>query len=304
MRITISLICIFYNESKYIQKTLESIYNQNNNYMFDIELILIDDNSNDGTYDIVNDYINNNEKDYIHPILIKNETNVGPGLSRRKGIELSSGKYIMFIDGDDYYIDNDCIRNAFNSIIKNDADIVEFGIKQQLLDYYQILTSKETQIFENLTLTEKAYELFYKQSIIFLIWNKIYKRELFDKIQYSDDKNYDDILTIPLLVNESKKYVQEPFIGINYRYKFPSITRTHDLKSSMNIVEALYKLCDYYEGNMYVIRLIYNLALKDLKTLLVNQTKYTNPYFNKAKEYNEKFLSYIFRNHKENNTNL
>ncbi len=111
----LSVIIPVYNAKDYIKRCLESLINQKLN---DIEIILINDNSDDETLSILKDY----EKKDKRIILINNEKNEGAGASRNKGILSAKGKYIGFTDNDDY-ISNDYFLNLYNAIIENDYDI-------------------------------------------------------------------------------------------------------------------------------------------------------------------------------------
>ena len=92
----ISIIIPIYNGEKFIKKCLDSILaNYNKNY----EVIIINDGSTDGTREILNNYKEENIK-------IINNNNNGVSFSRNLGIKLATGKYIMFVDIDDYLSSN------------------------------------------------------------------------------------------------------------------------------------------------------------------------------------------------------
>ena len=104
----LSLIIPVYNSEKYIIKCLNSIIP----YMNDnTELIIIDDCSKDDSLKLINNYITKSKNKNI--ALLKNKSNIGAGLSRNKGLKIATGKYIGFIDSDDY-VD----KNYFNIMLK------------------------------------------------------------------------------------------------------------------------------------------------------------------------------------------
>lgn len=98
----VSIIVPVYNAEKYIEQTIKSIQNQTYNNW---ELILIDDCSNDSSLKIIKKII---EKDKRIKYYVQ-ENNGGPALARNRGIDLSKGRYICFIDADDMW-DNDKLR--------------------------------------------------------------------------------------------------------------------------------------------------------------------------------------------------
>lgn len=79
-------------------EAIQSILKQDYN---DLEIIVVDDNSSDGTFEVIKEY----KDKYPFIQYFKNETNEGPGYSRNLGYKHSSGQYIIFMDDDDYYTD-------------------------------------------------------------------------------------------------------------------------------------------------------------------------------------------------------
>ena len=113
----ISVILPVFNEQKYIKKAIESVLNQS---LDDFELIVINDGSTDSTLDIINGFDDDRIK-------IINQTNQGPGASRNNALEIASGDYVMFLDGDDWYCE-DALETAYSEAVKNSTDISIFQI--------------------------------------------------------------------------------------------------------------------------------------------------------------------------------
>ena len=93
--IKVSVVVPVYNTSKYLRRCLDSLVNQT---LKDIEIIIINDKSTDNSKDIIKEY----ESKYNNIKVIHNKTNKGIGYNRNLGIEIASGKYIAFVDSDDY----------------------------------------------------------------------------------------------------------------------------------------------------------------------------------------------------------
>ena len=104
----ISVVIPAYNNGKYIDKCLNSIINQT---YTNIEIIIINDCSTDDTEQIILKYKNKDER----ILYLKNDKNIGVGATRNRGIEVSKGRYIYFLDSDDY-IELNCIENLYNAI--------------------------------------------------------------------------------------------------------------------------------------------------------------------------------------------
>lgn len=115
----ISVIIAAYNVEKYIQQCVESVCRQT---MEDIEIIVCDDCSTDNTLDIVKALAEKDSRIRIVP----HAKNAGTMLNRKDGIKIAGGKYIMFLDGDDYYSADACGK-AYRAITAENTDILQFG---------------------------------------------------------------------------------------------------------------------------------------------------------------------------------
>ena len=119
----VSVIIPVYNSERYISKSLESVLNQTYS---NIEIIIIDDGSTDSSCDICRKYADLNEN--IKLIAKKNE---GVSQARNVGINVSSGKWIMFLDSDDY-IEKDTIKNAMNLVTRDNCDTICWNYKKMI----------------------------------------------------------------------------------------------------------------------------------------------------------------------------
>ena len=115
----ISVIMIMYNQAHCIYKGLRSVQNQS---IKNIEIIIIDDCSEDNSTDVIKEY----QKEDPRIILISHDTNEGEMKSRVDGIREAKGKYVTIIDGDDALIHKDILKNSFFIAEKAELDTVEF----------------------------------------------------------------------------------------------------------------------------------------------------------------------------------
>ena len=113
----ISVVVPCYNVEKYVEKCIDSLIAQTYE---NIEIIVIDDKSTDNTYEILKDLYKKYNKKFI---LLQNEKNGGLAYTRNVGIKIATGKYIGFIDSDDY-VDKDYYNNLVEQMIQDDADLV------------------------------------------------------------------------------------------------------------------------------------------------------------------------------------
>lgn len=110
----ISVIVPIYNTSKYLSKCIDSIINQTYK---NLEIILVNDGSTDNSLDICNKY-----KLIDSRIIIINKDNGGLSSAKNIGLDNHKGRYIAFIDSDDY-VDNNFIGELYNNLISTNSDI-------------------------------------------------------------------------------------------------------------------------------------------------------------------------------------
>ena len=129
MKDIVSVITTFYNAQDYIIKCINSVNNQLINEFFEIEFILVDDCSEDDSSRIIRIFFDLYTNKNVKSKVIKTPHNMGCGGARNFGIANSSGQYLMFLDADDYYINNDFVLRAYTMMNEHNADIIEFGLK-------------------------------------------------------------------------------------------------------------------------------------------------------------------------------
>ena len=172
----ISVIIPVYNGEKYIRKCLDSVINQTKK---EIEIVVVNDGSTDNTESIIKEYKDKRIKYF------KN-TNHGIGYSRNFGVSKSSGKYIMFLDSDDY-IDKDECKLLYEKCLEDDLDI-------SICDFYKVYNNNLIEV--NLG-DFKSSSLKDNPDIIteFLNpWGKLYNKKILtdNKIKFVENLKYED----------------------------------------------------------------------------------------------------------------
>ena len=187
----ISIIVPIYNAEKYIAKCVDSLVNQTKK---ELEFILINDGSTDNTEEIIKTYKDKRIKYY------KNK-NQGIGKTRNFGISKSTGKYIMFLDSDDYLSKNAC-QKMYEKILESNSDLV-------VCDFYKVYDFGKTEEIKLSSFSETSLKG--RPSIINEInlapWNKIYKRELIikNKIKFIENLKYEDAPFVIEALSKAKK---------------------------------------------------------------------------------------------------
>ena len=121
-----SVVVPVYNAERYLNKALQSILDQD---FTDFELILVDDGSTDDSLTVLEAFA---EKD-TRVIVLNNEVNRGAAEARNRGIEIARGKYLCFVDADDY-IDLGFLQHFYDALQADDCDFVKCGAYEEYND--------------------------------------------------------------------------------------------------------------------------------------------------------------------------
>ena len=234
MNTTLSIIVPVYNVENYIEKSLESLVKQT---IRDYEIIIVVDGSTDKSIDIVKKY----KEKYPNIIKFYETENRGLSAARNYGMQKAKGKYIGFVDSDDY-ISNDMYEKLVGYADKNKCDIV-------VCDYYRMTEKENKEIILNISKTDTKDEIVLKSRPY--AWNKLYKKSIFEKynIKFPEGFIFEDICTIyPLLLEvENIGYVNEKLYFYTYN-RNDSIMKNKNRKD-INIVKVLSKLNNYCKNH-------------------------------------------------------
>ena len=186
----ISIIIPCFNFGEYIGECVNSIVQQTNE---NSEIIVVNDGSTDNTREILEKLVNRHDN-----LFVINKENKGVSAARNDGLRVATGKYVMFVDGDDY-LANDCLQYMRSLIESCDA---EFAFSKNCF------TSKnDTQIVEDnieILNSDQATALLLSPQVIVGSWNKIYKREflLNNNIRFETDLFYGEGLRFITMVSQ------------------------------------------------------------------------------------------------------
>ena len=163
-QIVLSIIVPVYNTAKQLRRCLDSIVPQLNNK---VEVILVNDGSTDNSKDIICDYI-----DHYNQFRLYDKPNEGVSAARNIGLKVASGKYVTFLDSDDY-VEPDYMRKIIENIHKmeqDELDLMIFGFYRKVGENCRVnLPDAKGNIIKEI-FTQK-----YNAP-----WNKIFKKSLID----------------------------------------------------------------------------------------------------------------------------
>ena len=281
----ISVIVPVYNMEKRISKCLDSLVNQTYN---NLEIIVINDGSFDNSLKIINKY-----KNKYSNIIVVNQKNKGISVARNEGIKKATGKYIGFVDSDDF-VALDAYERLYNKIIENDSDIVVCN--------YRKTNDKQ---HENIKIKCKLGNIHENPDMIYRMdfgpCNKLYKKDIWHNIKFPVNVKYEDLEAVLKVFLRAKKvcYLNDYL----YYYYYNEIGETATINEKVfDIYKILENLNDDFKNETLELKKAYEI-------LCVNKTfDYTFRILNQRNKrlcikfynYGYKFLNNHFTNWKKN----
>lgn len=305
----ISLIIPVYNGEKYIEECLDSVLNQS---MSNIEIIVVNDGSTDNSLSILKDYKKSNEQ-----IKIINKENAGASEARRDGVKHATGKYICFLDNDDF-LHPLYIETMYNMMKKTGADLVECPYTRfdsiENTQEEPMSERGETYFIDNKTgfIDQIFRKTIINGNVATVVWNKMYKKKLIEEAVSDYGKSpLDDYFFNMQYYSVINTYVYINKIMVFYRVTSNSLSRSYDPTTFNTLIEADSKKrkvmekigADSYEDQKEADKWFFSYLLQALTILFVNSK--LNTELNKKEHIKEilstKYLENICQKQRTNN---
>ena len=206
-KLKVSIIIPIYNAEKYLEKCLDSVVGQT---YANLEIIMIDDGSTDSSYSICQCYAEHDDR-----IKLIHQKNAGISAVRNKGLELSTGDYIFFIDSDDW-IDADTISVLVDIAIKEDADMVASHYVMRATD--STVGDNSNHDYVEYTARDFVYMMTKPAGVFCFPWSRLIRRSLFPADPFPVGMIFEDLLTMPGIVWNANKVIFVSSRFYYYRY--------------------------------------------------------------------------------------
>ncbi len=237
----ISIIIPVYNIENCVARCIESVIGQTYK---NLEIILVDDGSTDRSGDIC-DYYTDSRIKVIH------KENNGLSSARNSGLDIATGDYIMFLDGDDYINENMC-RVLYESLKNNFADMSVCSINniyetgEEIDDYNDACpitgdNMSRNDYFRALLRTGNWYYI--------VMWNKLFKKELFRDLRFPVGKIHEDEFLIHRIIERCRIISTVKERLHNYVQRKGSITNKKYSPKRLDVMEALLEREKFYIEN-------------------------------------------------------
>ena len=228
--VKVSVIVPVYNVEAYLDRCLNSLVNQT---LGEIQIIVVNDGSKDGSYQIVEKYRETNSDKIVYV----EKKNGGLSDARNAGLPFANGEYIGFVDGDDY-VDEAMFEKMYRMARDRNSDMI-------ICDYYHDYGKK--LIYKNSSVGSISNDIFAQKEVA---WNKIVNREIIKNagilfpvgLQYEDKEFFYKII---LHVNKFD-FVREPLYY--YVQRSDSIVYTYNEKTR-DVFSILDNVIEYYKKN-------------------------------------------------------
>lgn len=286
----ISVIVPVYNVEKYLEKCIESIINQTYK---NLEIILVNDGSLDNSLKICNKYENIDSR-----IKVINKENGGLSDARNKGLEVATGDYISFIDSDDY-IDKYFYEVLLKNAIEKNAEISQCNFKRVNENHVEknIIQIKEIELYNNIHMIDNLYNNNKSENAV-VVWNKIYKKNIFDDVRFYKGIIHEDEAIIHELFYNANRIVTTSEILYYYLDRPNSIINKSFSIKNLDYIKALELRIEFLNKKLlnnelflkthrqychallknYIKVIYYNLDNKDI--VCINLEKKINENFN------------------------
>lgn len=248
-RMKLSVIIPVFNSRATLHRCVESVLRQD---VTDMEVLLVDDGSNDGSSEACDELAKE-----ASCLKVIHKENGGLSSARNAGIAAASGEYITFVDSDDTLVPLTYASLLAILCEHEDYDMLEYPAMIHYGDeqnqHQLCLKACEYSDMRQYWLQEKTYRHAYA-------WNKIYRRQLFDDVKFPEGRNFEDIATLPLLLEKCHKVATCNVGCYCYWRNEHGITATATATDYMNLLESNNKVLLRWHDKAYYAQVV-NIAL-------------------------------------------
>lgn len=281
----ISVVIPVYNVEEYIERCVDSVISQTYK---NIEIILVDDGSPDNCPKICDDYAKKDKR-----VKVIHKKNGGLSDARNAGINIAKGKYISFIDSDDY-VEKEYIKVLYETLIKYNADM-SISSHEAIYDNGTIIdnSTNEEEVFTPEIIFKR---ILYSDGIDLSAWAKLYKIELFSDIKYPVGRIFEDAATTYKLIDKSQIIAVKSVPTYKYMIRSNSISNCSFSPKKMDLIISTKEMCDYIKKNYPALSPACDRRLAYAYLSTLSQLANTNDNYPKEKQ---EILDYIKLNGKE-----
>ena len=239
----VSVIVPVYNVAPYLREALDSVVNQTYK---DLEIIIVDDGSTDGSASICEEYAASDSR-----IKLVHQQNKGLSGARNTGLEHATGEFVAFVDSDDS-ISPLFVETLVRAISSSSASIavcrfstIETSGNMSGVAASSVFPTIAASVFER----EEAAKMLVDEKISVNVCNKLFRRHLWSDIRFLEGHVYEDAVPEFKLFDKSERVVLVDETLYNYRQRTDSITASVSLDKINDCILAHYQVSDFIRNN-------------------------------------------------------
>lgn len=233
----LSIIIPFYNNGAHLTASLDSLFKQIEE---DIEIVLINDGSTDNSLTVVSEFIAKNPHDHVRLI---SQKNAGVAHARNVGLENVRGRYVTFLDADDF-LSQHYLRTLRPLLQSDEFDLIGFN-------YTKVADDAAVQDAHFSNVRSLSYD--FKQrglkcltplftSSMWHLWSRVYRRSLLHNETFATGRRYEDVIFTPFIYFKTQKIIHVDHDLYFYRDNALGITRNIQVKDIDDLVFAMEKM--------------------------------------------------------------
>ena len=288
----ISIIIPAYNVGEFIGICLDSLLNQTHKKM---EIIVIDDGSDDNTADICDKFASKNKR-----VRVIHTKNCGVSHARNTGLDNAHGDYIGFVDADDW-VDEDTYEQLLREIIENNADVAGGGyIREEENGGYITLKKGNAAVYSREEILQKIFSCDVPKLLYWELWDKLFKKELVTNIRFDESiGTSEDKLFFWQVMKNAKSFAYAPLFKYHYRMRKGSAVHSGITDKTISSLKAeRYILEMSKEENDVLKRIVFENYTNNLlgctrQMLVYDEKKYENDIKRNQSEIRANFLKVV-----------
>ena len=277
MNRTISVIIPVYNVAAYLPQCLDSVLSQSYS---NLQIILIDDGSTDSSGAICDEYAKRDSR-----IVLIHQKNGGAAAAKNTGLRVATGKYLSFVDSDDF-LEPGAYAHMVAQLESANTDVIQCVFCDVFPDITvsHIVKGKQTEFT-----CVQYMEQFTKDWTCGLLWDKLYVRSLFDGIFFEEGHKIDDEYFVYRGVMNARKIVRDNIVIYNYRKRRSSVMYSPESggqiikdridyldKRRVNVIARFPELRDTFDRHFMEMMVILSrdpLSTKENRAMIRNQLR-------------------------------
>ena len=223
----ISVILPVYNGARTFSRAVESVLGQT---FRELEILVIDDGSSDGTAELCDRYAEADAR-----VRVFHQENSGVSMARNKGLSAARGTLIAWIDADDY-MEPEMLARLYHALRKEEADLAVCGYITEETGGKKSGCGVTDAVMDRSCFCR---ELILDERIHSYLWDKLFRRELFDGVFFPKDRKYEDQTVLTDIALKIRKAVCISYAGYHYTATPGSTVHTASLKNALDYYLAV-----------------------------------------------------------------